>query len=267
MRRRQSSTITFSLVGAGPCRIVLLIGVLLAAWGCGALDRRLASRPVRNPFPRAGIRDSLSSSAPRHVRYEGRIAPPPSVLPGWEPEFVPEPGEPEEQESNWHRDIVATSFDLLRKRNPRTAWNEGRPLLINPYHVALPFNDRLPGHEEYGPCQGRWVEIVNPETGRRVYAQWEDVGPWFVNDAEYVFDETGTVRPLAEKCIGKRLNIYGETRRRQGGRRLRRVRNAAGIDLSPWVTRSLGITGKAFVNWRFVDEEEVPDGPWKQNVP
>ena len=248
--------------------ISLLALVLLLTAGCSGLNRRLGSSVDRSPFPRTGIRESVSSSGSRHVRYGGPIAPPPSVLPTWEPEIAPQPTEPgEAEETNWHRDIVATSFDILRERNPRTAWNSGKPLLINPYHVALPFNDRLPGHEEYEPCRGRWVEIMNEEMDQRVFAQWEDVGPWFVNDADYVFDESGTVRPLAEKQLGKRLNIYGETKRRRRGRRPRTIRNAAGIDLSPWVIRSLGITGKGIVHWRFVNEEDVPDGPWKQNVP
>ena len=36
----------------------------------------------------------------------------------------------------------------------------------------------------------------------------------------------------------------------------------AGIDLSPAVRDFLGMKGTATVEWRFVDDHMVPDGPW-----
>jgi len=38
---------------------------------------------------------------------------------------------------------------------------------------------------------------------------------------------------------------------------------AAGIDLSPAVRDFLGLRSGAMVEWRFVDDRQVPRGPWR----
>jgi hypothetical protein len=124
---------------------------------------------------------------------------------------------------------------------------------LNPFYIALPYNDKLgtgyraeaskvipwfnrtqkPNNESC--LKGRWVQIyVN---NRSCYAQWEDVGPFEVDDWEYVF---GTKNPRTSN---------------NGG---------AGIDLSPSVRDYLGITSGRKVHWRFVESTQVPYGPWKK---
>ena len=168
-------------------------------------------------------------------------------------------------EEGWHQNIIATYFDIAAYPKPQTAWNDIDALDENPYYFALPVNNRVPGYGEYGTCKNRWVEIVNSDSGQRAFGQWEDVGPWFVNDAEYVFDRTGTVRPFAETHKEEIWNIYRE-KEGKGARRPRVVLNSAGIDLSPLLAQAAGIAGKGRVNWRFVDAHEVTDGPWNGHV-
>ena len=184
----------------------------------------------------------------------------------------------------WKEEIIATVFWIGEKptaRNPTpnhmSAWdmkwqenfggydnpsNDARDGFLpkdfepglNPFYIALPYNDMQRGggtkasaravipwydreFERAGKTiiRGRWVAI---RRGRTVcYAQWEDVGPFETDDWQYVF---GDARP---KTKGN------------GG---------AGIDISPAVRDYLGMTTNGPCDWRFVDEEEVPDGPWKR---
>lgn len=123
---------------------------------------------------------------------------------------------------------------------------------LNPFYVALPYNDLQPDGfhrpeasevipwfwESYNGngisvCKGRWICIRYEN--KICYAQWEDVGPFEVDHWQYVF---GDEKP--------RPNRNGN----------------AGIDLSPAVRDFLGITSGAPVSWRFVDNNDVPHGPW-----
>jgi len=125
---------------------------------------------------------------------------------------------------------------------------------LNPFYIALPYNDVAKGGvhkpeasevipwfwERYqgdgiSVCKGRWIAIHHD--GRVCYAQWEDVGPFEVDHWEYVF---GNENP-----------------------RPNRNKNA-GIDVSPAVRDFLGMRGNARVEWRFVEDHEVPDGPWTE---
>lgn len=128
----------------------------------------------------------------------------------------------------------------------------------NPFYVALPFGDfdefgRKPGVDLVVPWAGdeplgdddsvlknHWLEIR--ANGRSVYAQWEDVGPFDEDDADYVF---------------------------AGARPANGVNDSAGIDMSPAVWDYLGLdkhTGIVPVSWRFVAAAEVPVGPWSEHV-
>lgn len=125
----------------------------------------------------------------------------------------------------------------------------------NPFYIALPYNDLKSGgvgtktsarhvipwfdrqFERPGKTiiRGRWIAI---RRGSKVcYAQWEDVGPYETDDWQYVF---GEARPKT---------------RGNGG---------AGLDVSPAIRDYLGFSTRAICDWRFVDVEEVPDGPWKK---
>lgn len=124
----------------------------------------------------------------------------------------------------------------------------------NPFYFALPFNDiSQPGYVETSPilqffkaksstrarsvCKNRWIEIFY--RGRFCYAQWQDVGPVYTNDYDYVF---GGDTPRADD------------------------RKMAGLDISPATRDFLKIKGSCRTVWRFVDESTVPGGPWKTVV-
>ncbi|MBX7208232.1 MAG: hypothetical protein K1X78_07985 [Verrucomicrobiaceae bacterium] len=123
----------------------------------------------------------------------------------------------------------------------------------NPFYVALPYNDLIdykttkseaarivPWYKERfvkagrSVLKGQWIAI---RYGNRVcYAQWEDCGPFVTDDAAYVF---GSARPKNPENSG------------------------AGIDMSPAVRDYLGISSGMKCDWRFVDLNEIPDGPWR----
>lgn len=184
----------------------------------------------------------------------------------------------------WHFDITATYFYIGERataRNPvpntasswDSAWDDnyggfddpnpanrcpktycplGFTPQLNPFYIALPYNDiqkggpkpeaakvipwyrRIKGGKYESVCRGTWVQIYY--NGRYCFAQWEDCGPFNTDDWQYVF------------C----------------GKRPRNTANKnAGIDISPAVRDYLGIKGgTANVHWRFVDFSLVPGGPW-----
>ena len=153
---------------------------------------------------------------------------------------------------------------------PRTAGNDYFPTAItpleNPFYLDLPFDDindprafarrdsvvPWAGQEPYVSHQGdngfsylknRWVAISYG--GATCYAQIEDAGPGEYDDAEYVFG-ADDARPLNAR--------YG----------------GAGMDVSPAVVGCLGfeeLNGEqAGVSWRFVDDGDVPAGPWTRVI-
>lgn len=124
----------------------------------------------------------------------------------------------------------------------------------NPFYIALPFNDiTSPEYLSSCPilqyfkskkdnrsssvCKNNWIEISN--SGKTCYAQWQDVGPIFTDDYDYVF----------------------------GGQAPRAHRNdMAGLDVSPAIRDYLALKGGSRTNWRFIDASKVPEGPWKKIV-
>lgn len=123
----------------------------------------------------------------------------------------------------------------------------------NPFYIALPYNDLQKGgtknEAQYvipwfnkdftksgkSVCKGKWIAIR--KNNRVCYAQWEDVGPFRTDHWQYVF---GNERPSPN------------------------INKGAGIDLSPAVQKYLGANSMDAVDWRFVNKEEVPAGPWVQ---
>ncbi len=124
---------------------------------------------------------------------------------------------------------------------------------LNPFYVALPYNDigknfrHRPEAAEVIPwfwekyqgdgisvCKGRWLAIHY--NGKICYAQWEDVGPFEVDHFQYVF---GNENPRSN------------------------INKAAGLDVSPAVRDYLEMPSGARVEWKFVEDYEVPDGAWK----
>jgi len=123
----------------------------------------------------------------------------------------------------------------------------------NPFYVALPYNDidgngirksdstRTYWYDEKNwndsesIVKNRWVKITRGD--KTAYAQWEDAGPFVYDDVNYVF---GNNPPKAK----------------------------SGLDISPAVRDYIEIRGgkSTHVSWQFVDEKDVPDGPWKMII-
>jgi hypothetical protein len=138
--------------------------------------------------------------------------------------------------------------------------------LENPFYLDLPYDDLndpegfarrgevIPwaGEPEYRDLvddpsaslmKNRWVRIR--ANGTTCYGQIQDAGPGEYHDAEYVF---------------------GDDDRRPANTRY----NGAGMDVSPALNGCLGfaeLNGEDdLVDWQFVDERDVPDGPWRRVV-
>ena len=184
-----------------------------------------------------------------------------------------------------HNDITATTFWVGEKAsadnsyipNSKSAWDEnwlknfggtddptnrneffpaGFTPKENPFYFALPYDDfddngdRKPDafarvywakNGNWDPAQSllknRWIKLTKNDTV--AYAQWEDVGPFSSDDVSYVF---GSNAPKSQ------------------------VNQEAGIDVSPAVRDFLKLNGEEKINWQFVDEAQVPDGPWKKII-
>ena len=125
----------------------------------------------------------------------------------------------------------------------------------NPFYFALPYNDfnydsskkedilsLIPWASKSDDpsksiCKNRWIKITKAD--KVAYAQWEDVGPFEEDDKEYVF---GTKLPKNS------------------------INNHAGLDVSPAVKNYLNLKDIDTVMWEFVDDKDVPNGPWKKIV-
>jgi hypothetical protein len=229
-----------------------------------------SSAPPPLKIDRALMASAVSSDIPFSTTpIQSQPAPPP--LPGDEDSRYP-----------WKREIVTTTFwvgETPTHNNPvpntASCWDphwvtnyggddtpdttQRTPDYIpatftpaqNPFYVALPYNDMEHGthkpeaaqvirwfaRDYKGPsqsvCQGRWIAI---RFGKKIcYAQWEDAGPFRTDHWQYVF---GDERPKS--------NLNG----------------GAGLDVSPAVRDYLGMNGTDVTDWKFVDFDEIPEGPW-----
>ncbi|GAC1586228.1 MAG: hypothetical protein NVS3B20_15430 [Polyangiales bacterium] len=134
----------------------------------------------------------------------------------------------------------------------------------NPYYFALPYgtNDRAPWREEIPwledcadarsirhAVKNRWIGVRSGE--RICYGQWEDVGPFCADDVEYVMGYAGP-RNDGSQC---------DTDAKGTGTK-------SGLDLSPAMSLCLGHQRFDMfeADWWFVDDADVPNGPWKKIV-
>lgn len=269
-------------------RAGLLVGrviaacLLLALAGCVPGDRMPAPRPSGT---------ATASATPRPTASPTVLPPPPAAPPSAPPGASGYP---------WHTDIVATTFwvgeifdpgapdgsqeistydsDWLGSyggcdgvnsgggcaTEPRSAANSFFPSSMapreNPFYLDLPYDDIndetgfaqrdavIPWAAEFAGSQGdssisylknRWVQLVYQ--GSTCYGQIEDAGPGEYHDAAYVFG-SDDARPANTR--------YG----------------GAGMDVSPALTGCLGLPDldgvTSGIDWRFVDADEVPAGPW-----
>ena len=121
----------------------------------------------------------------------------------------------------------------------------------NPFYIALPYNDTTKGKhkpeaatiipwfrkafakEGRSVLKGKWVAIRY--MNRVCFAQWEDCGPFRTDHWQYVF---GTEKPKPN------------------------LNKGAGLDVSPAVRDFLGMNDTDVTDWKFVEFEEIPTGPW-----
>ena len=165
----------------------------------------------------------------------------------------PTPNRSSSWDANWQRNFGGFDTpDPARRRNYAPA--NFIPQL-NPFYVALPYNDVTQGHfksearsvipwfrleyERDGKsvCQNRWLAI-RTRAGRICYAQWSDCGPFRTDHWQYVF---GNERPKPN------------------------LNRGAGLDVSPAVRDYLGLNASVDVtDWKFIDFRDVPPGPWSR---
>jgi hypothetical protein len=281
-------------------------GDLVAASGVGSCSAQLSQRDwtmIGNPSSSGsasvagaqvvmtytnGAYHTVASLAPGQGAWALGAGSTAITVPGYN---TPQPpaGLPGNDEFPWHRGITATVFWIGEPADPDndfitnaiSAWDDAwqahyggvddpanrdgyLPASFtpheNPFYLDLPYDDfddsgiRHPnalsvvywaaskqwGSEE-SMLKNRWVRLVK---GANVcYAQWEDAGPFLYDDSQYVF---GTAAPKNREA------------------------NGAGLDVSPATRDCLGFVGldnaENRVDWQFVDDVNVPDGPWKQIV-
>ncbi len=151
-------------------------------------------------------------------------------------------------DTNWMKHFGGIDSPLKRNGYMPAAFTPKQ----NPFYVALPFAEvdadgnlkeiakKIPGYGSgNGPLtKNRWVEIRH--AGKSCYAQWQDVGPYGEDDFDWVF---GTA---------------SKPKNKQGLK--------AGLDISPAVAQYIGMGDSDDTEWRFVNEQDVPEGPWKEIV-
>ncbi|GAB2681340.1 hypothetical protein GCM10027271_48140 [Saccharopolyspora gloriosae] len=176
-------------------------------------------------------------------------------------------------DSAWQQHYGGCDGVLLDGRcdtEPRTAANGYFPTRMtpreNPFYLDLPFDDlndpiafeqrgavvpwsRDPGYagrerdESFSYLKNRWVQLTRGDAV--CFGQVQDAGPAEYHDARYVFGHDDP-RPVNTRF------------------------NGAGLDVSPALNGCLGFThlngAHDRVDWRFVEESDVPDGPWRRVV-
>jgi hypothetical protein len=161
----------------------------------------------------------------------------------------PVPNDKSSWDVNWAKNYGGTDAPEKSSRSGflPVAFTPGQ----NPFYVALPYNDVQKGGHKPEASQvipwfkrefkgsgksvlkGRWIAIRFKD--RIAYAQWEDCGPFRTDHYAYVF---GNERPKPN------------------------LNKGAGLDVSPAVRDYLGMASTDVTDWKFVEFEEVPRGPW-----
>jgi hypothetical protein len=142
------------------------------------------------------------------------------------------------RENPFYADLPYDDFDgrgrPLNERTRVVPW-------ASQYEAEL--TDATTRGQPFSLLKNRWIRLIR--NGNICYAQWEDSGPYVYDDRQYVFG--------------------GDDPRPRNGRA-----RGAGLDVSPALRDCLGFVGlnndENKVDWQFVDDEDVPDGPWTRVV-
>jgi len=148
--------------------------------------------------------------------------------------LIANPGPPEPLGGAVQKGITATVFGGSSEIE-RSAYDAHR-IGEQEFTVALPW--RFVGPRPH-------VKVTNTANGKSAVASIEDVGPWMVDDPYWLSGD----RPMAE--------TYHDAHRKlpRGPNAGRVPANRAGIDLSPALGRTLGITleqGSGIVDWELI---------------
>jgi hypothetical protein len=133
-----------------------------------------------------------------------------------------------------HSNIICTVFGGKSDPND-SAYPPYNTITDQEISCALPY--KWPGERPM-------VEIHNPSAGTTAICEIRDVGPWMIDDKDYVL---GTARPVAEPA-GSII---------PSGKNQGKTSNGAGIDVTPAAAAILGIEGKGTVHWRLLDMDLV----------
>ncbi|WP_127918450.1 hypothetical protein [Prescottella agglutinans] len=176
-------------------------------------------------------------------------------------------------DSNWlgsYGGCDGVAVDGACRTEPRTAGNGYFPTQMtpreNPFYLDLPFDDVnddvafeqrgsvIPWADEapyrdhlsdpsVSLMKNRWVRIRSGDN--TCYGQIQDAGPANYHDSAYVFG-ADDARPASDEF------------------------NGAGLDVSPALNGCLGFSEldgeNDRVDWQFVDDGDVPPGPWRTVV-
>lgn len=176
-------------------------------------------------------------------------------------------------DSNWMANYGGCDGVIIKgscETEPRFASNDYFPSSMepqqNPFYLDLPFDDinnqnafeergsvipwandaGYAGREDdrtFSYMKNRWVRME--KDGATCYGQIQDAGPGVYDDSGYVFGNNDP-RPANTKF------------------------NGAGMDVSPALAGCLGFedlnSAQARVDWRFVEQSQVPEGPWTKIV-
>src|SRR4029077_1872494 len=102
-----------------------------------------------------------------------------------------------------------------------------------PSAVMLPWFKKSYRGDGISVMKDKWIEIRKGNI--RCFAQIKDVGPYHVDDIDYV--------------IGKHNPQPHEN-------------NSAALDVSPAISSFLGMSGLDVCDWRFCKGNRIPRGPW-----
>jgi hypothetical protein len=127
-----------------------------------------------------------------------------------------------------HTNIICTVFGGGADPND-SAYPPYDAITDTELSVALPYKFPEPRPK---------VRVFNTENELSVLCEIRDVGPWMIDDADYVL---GDARPIAEPA-GSII---------PSGKNQGRTSNGAGIDLTPGSANAIKLDGKGVVNWMF----------------
>jgi len=243
--------------GAKESRLMIFLGALVVMLGCGAAQVKLNQGGGDYPWHT----DIVATTFWVGEVFDPQAEDGSQVYSTYDSQW---------QESYGGCDGVDTPADCLTEQ--RFAENGYFPQNMtpreNPFYLDLPYDDvnnpeafaaradvipwakaqaggnaALFTDPNYSFMKNRWVMI---KKGSRVcYGQIQDAGPGTYHDVEYVFGRHDA-RPANTNF------------------------NGAGMDVSPALNGCLGFSElngqNDRVDWKFVDEADVPDGPWRRIV-